>query len=156
MIPALIDVTGAPWQVLPAGVHKTTLEELATTFATDQWRRKLFAGLLHASRDLSTAGCARLYVNGSYVTGKPIPGDYDVCWDPGGVDRRVLAPEFLDFSKDRATQKAKYGGEFFPSSFAADTVGNTFLEYFQIERYSGARKGILEIELINDPMIQAR
>lgn len=156
MIPELVDVEGAPWRVLPVGVHKADLEELAATFAINQWRRELFGGLLEASRDLRMAGCARLYVDGSYVTGKPIPVDYDVCWDPEGVDERSLAPVFRDFSNDRALQKARYRGEFFPSSVAADAVGNTFLEFFQRERYSGGRKGIVAVELTTEPMIQSR
>ena len=99
------------------------------------------------------AGCGRLYLDGSYVTGKPIPGDYDVCWDPVGVIGRLLPPVFRDFSNGRAAQKAAYGGEFFPSSAVSNTVGKTFLEFFQNERFSGKRKGILEVELTTDPMI---
>ena len=156
MIPELIDVTGAPWPVLPAGVHKADLGEIAAAFAINQWRRRLFDGLLEASRVLKAAGCARLYLDGSYVTGKPIPGDYDVCWDPVGVVGRLLPQVFRDFSNDRAAQKAAYGGEFFPSSAAANTVGRTFLEFFQLERYSGIRKGILEVELTTDPIIKSR
>ena len=156
MIPELIDVTGAPWPVLPPGVHKADLTGIAAAFAINQWRRRLFDGLLEASRALKAAGCARLYVDGSYVTGKPIPGDYDVCWDPVGVVRQLLPQVFHDFSNERAAQKAAYGGEFFPSSAAANTVGKTFLEFFQLERYSGTRKGILEVELTTDPMIKSR
>ena len=156
MIPRLIDVTGAPWRVLPEGVHTADLAEIARTFAINRWRRTLFDGLLAASRDLRTAGCARLYLDGSYVTGKPIPEDYDVCWDPAGVDWRFLAPAFRKFGNRRAAQKTAYGGEFFPSSAAADTVGNTFLEFFQLERFTGKRKGIVEVGLTADPLIAPR
>ena len=106
--------------------------------------------------DLWTAGCSRIYLDGSYVTAKPIPGDYDVCWDPAGVDGGQLAPVFRDFSNGRAMQKARYGGEFFPSSAVADTVGSTFLEFFQLERFTGKRKGILEVALTTDPLIAPR
>ena len=156
MLPTLIGVAGSPWRLLPGGVHSASLQEVASAFAFNQWRRELFRGLVKASQHLATAGCVRLYVDGSFVTSKPLPGDYDVCWDPQGVDPRSLPSVFLDFCNDRAAQKARYGGEFFPSSSAADAVGNTFLTYFQLERYSGARKGIVEIELATDPMAQAR
>ena len=43
-----------------------------------------------------------------------------------------MDPVFRDFDNERAAQKAKYGGEFFPSSFKADAVGRTFLEFFQL------------------------
>ena len=154
MIPKLIEISGAPWRVLPVGVHVADLQGVADAFATNTQRRKLFEGLVEASGGLAAAGCQRIYVDGSYVTGKPIPADYDVCWDPHGVNPELLDPLFLDFSDARAAQKAKYGGEFFPSSFAADAVGNTFLEFFQLERYSGGRKGIVQVELVGDPTIQ--
>jgi hypothetical protein len=35
MIPALVPVKGAPWDVLPPGVHLATLAQVATTFATN-------------------------------------------------------------------------------------------------------------------------
>ena len=155
-MPPLIEMSGAPWRVLPVGVHPAILHDVADVFAVNPRRRQLFAGLVEASRDLAFAGCERIYVDGSYVTTKPLPGDYDVCWDPQGVDPTLLAPRFLDFSNDRAAQKGKYGGEFFPSSFQADTVGNTFLQYFQLERYTGGRKGIVLVNLIDDPMIGNR
>lgn len=154
MIPSLIQVSGAPWLVLPEGDHGADLQAVAAAFAFNAPRRELFDGLVHACRDLFSAGCQRLYVDGSYVTGKPIPGDYDACWDPEGVDSRSLHPVFLDFSDNRAAQRAKYGGEFFPSSARADQVGNTFLEFFQLERYSGRRKGIVVVQLASDPLIQ--
>ncbi len=156
MIPPLIDVPDAPWRVLPEGEHAADLEAIAVAFAINARRRQLFEGLVQASRDLCSAGCQRLYVDGSYVTGKPIPADYDACWDPTGVDSHSLHPVFLDFSDDRSAQKARYGGEFFPSSARADLVGNTFLEFFQLERYSGGRKGIVFVDLATDPMIQTR
>ena len=46
MIPELIEVTGAPWPVLPPGVHNVGLTEIAAAFAISQWRRRLFDGLL--------------------------------------------------------------------------------------------------------------
>ena len=140
---------------MPGGVHTADLKGIADAFVINTPRRRLFEGLVEASRDLRSAGCRRIYVDGSYVTGKPIPGDYDVCWDPDGVDPRLLHPVFLDFRDDRAAQRFRYGGEFFPSSFAADGVGNSFLGFFQLERFSGGKKGIVLVELARDPMIHS-
>ena len=153
MIPPLIEIAGAPWRVLPEGKHEADLGAVSTAFAFNAWRRRLFDGLLGASRDLQSAGCQRLYLDGSYVTGKPIPGDYDACWDPEGVNSRLLHPVFRDFSDNRSAQKERYRGEFFPSSAPADRAGATFLEYFQRDRYSEGRKGIVLISLASDPMI---
>ena len=154
MIPELIAVTGSPWPVLPAGIHGADLPSIESRFASNEWRRDLFSGLVEASKRLAYAGCQRLYLNGSFVTGKPKPGDYDVCWDPHGVDPRLMDPVFGDFHNKRAAQKAKYHGEFFPSSARADSVGRTFLEFFQLDRFSGEQKGIILVNLAGDPMLK--
>ncbi len=154
VLPALICILGAPWPVLPEGLHSSNFSEVAANFAINPWRRTLFDGLLNASRNLKEAGCLRLYLDGSYVTGKPNPRDYDVCWDPGGVDPTLLDPVFLNFDNRRAAQKSKYNGEFFPSGWPADRTGNTFIDFFQIERFSGLKKGLVLIELHTEPIIQ--
>ena len=154
MIPELIAVTGSPWPVLPAGIHGADLSSIESRFASNEWRRNLFAGLVEASKHLAYAGCQRLYLDGSFVTGKPKPGDYDVCWDPHGVDPRLMDPVFGDFSNKRAAQKAKYGGEFFPSSARVAEVGRTFLEFFQLDKFSGKQKGIILVSLAIDPMLK--
>jgi hypothetical protein len=155
MLPALISQPGAPWMVLPPGIHVATLEEVRTAFAINQRRRYLFEGLLMASFNLFAAGCLLIYLDGSYVTEKPMPGDYDACWDPQGVSRNDLDPVFLDFSNNRKAQKSKYRGEFFPSTLS-NSSQQTFIEFFQIERFTGARKGIISINLIGDPMVVRR
>jgi len=37
--------------------------------------------------------------------------------------------------------------EFFPSRFAADVVGNTFLEFFQVDKETETQKGIVALDL---------
>lgn len=85
-------------------------------------------------------------MDGSYVTDKPNPGDFDLCWDPTHVNAHKLDPVFLDFSNLRKNQKLKYGGEFFPSSAKADGT-HTFIEFFQIDKETGLEKGIIRIQL---------
>jgi hypothetical protein len=148
VIPPLIEI-GSPWKVLPPGVHDATLEEVKRFYAdnSDSLRRRtLFKGLRDGCKALKIAGCAVVYLDGSYVTSKPIPGDFDICWDPTNVNPEKLDPVFLDFSDKRAKQKSKYGGEFFPSSVKADSI-NTFVDFFQIDKETGQRKGIIRIHL---------
>ncbi len=154
MIPDFIHIPGAPWPVLPAGVHSVQLTDVEDALVSNGRRRDLFDGLLRACHDLLQAGCTRLYLDGSYVTQKPRPGDFDVAWHPIGVDAALLDPAFRDFSNGRAAQKAKYGGEFFPSTTRADAQGRTFVEFFQIEKFTQLPKGILLIDLSNDPRLQ--
>ena len=153
MIPNLIDLPRAPWLVLPAGIHQANLSAVADRFASNTWRRHLFHGLVQASQNLAQAGCQRLFLDGSFVTDKPKPGDYDACWDPIGVDRRLMDPVFSNFAEGRAAQKAKFNGEFFPSTTRADATGRTFVDFFQVEKFSGLPKGIVLLNLVNDPML---
>ena len=129
------------------------LAAISSRFASNQRRQELCSGLVQACQSLADSGCLRLYVNGSFITGKPLPRDYDVCWDIRGVDPQALDPVFTQFADSRASQKAKFGGEFFPMNATADEFGRTFLEFFQIDRYSGSRKGIISVVLSDDPML---
>jgi hypothetical protein len=153
VIPALVPLAGSPWTVLPLGIHQAGLIEVETRFATTPWRRDLHGGLLKALRQLRLAGCLMIYLDGSYVTGKPRPGDFDACWDPTGVDCKKLDPVFLDFKNSRAAQKASFKGEFFPSSMMCADVGRAFVDFFQLDRFTGQRKGIISISLSADPVL---
>lgn len=153
MILGLAPLSGSPWAVLPPGVHGASLEGVAAAFATNAWRRELFDGLVLACRKLQFAGCPTVYLDGSYVTGKPRPGDFDACWDPSGVDPAKLDPVFLDFAGGRAAQKAAFRGEFFPSSMICADVGQAFVDFFQMDRFTGQKKGIIAIPLSADPLL---
>jgi hypothetical protein len=137
-------------------VHQASLDEVEAAFATNFWRRELFGGLVGASKRLRRAGCLTILLDGSYVTGKPRPGDFDACWDPSGVDGRKLDPVFLEFRNGRAAQKAAFMGEFFPSSMICTDVGRTFVDFFQIDRFTGKKKGIVSIPLSTDPVLLRR
>lgn len=156
MIPALIAIAGSPWDVLPPGIHATTLAEIEGTFSYNPRRRVLFAGLVDAALHLSLVGCRRVLLNGSYVTAKPIPGDYDACWDADGVDFAKLDPVFDDFDNGRANQKARFGGEFFPATLVEAGTGAAFADFFQVDRFTGKKKGILAIALATDETVARR
>ncbi|MCB2059322.1 MAG: hypothetical protein R3E09_07485 [Novosphingobium sp.] len=122
------------------------MAEVAAAFATTPHRRWLFDGFTRAAGALSLAGCKRLYLDGSFTTGKPHPDDYDGCWDHDGIDFTLLDPVLLDFANKCANQKHKYLGEMFPALSSNGTSG-TFLDFFQVEKFSGAPKGIIRITL---------
>ncbi|MGV8026330.1 MAG: hypothetical protein AB2L18_07230 [Anaerolineaceae bacterium] len=145
MIPESVNI-GSSWNVLPPGLYDATLEEVRERFATNDKRIILYNGLLKAAKSLKIAGCRVIYLDGSYITDKPNPGDFDVCWDPIYVDPKKLDPVFLDFSDLRKNQKLKFGGEFFPASAKADGT-NTFISFFQIDKETGIGKGIIRIQL---------
>lgn len=96
---------------------------------------------------LASAGCQRLWLNGSFVTAKDEPGDFDACWDTADVDLEELDPVLLDLSSGRAVQKARFGGELFPNVTETQS-GLSFSDFFQNERDTG-RKGIVVIQISN-------
>ena len=133
--------------LLPTGIHLATWEELVTFTGTSPYRLTLLVGLRAAALELRRCGCPRLYVDGSFATDEPLPGDFDGCWEVAGTDLRILDPVLQDFTNKRAAQKAKYGGELFPASGRADAAGHTFLDFFQVDKYTGKPKGIIAVDL---------
>ena len=96
---------------------------------------------------LRWAGCHTVYIDGSFVTSKEMPNDFDACWEEEGVAPELLDPELLRFDAGRAMQKARYLGELFPASIEATAEGLSFLEFFQTDRGTGRSKGIVAVEL---------
>mgnify|MGYP001582752264 FL=1 len=133
--------------LLPAGVHNATWKEMIARFGTTPRRRRLLSGLKRALNSLRAAGCLRVYIDGSFVTAKRNPGDFDACWDLDGVHPELLDPVLLTFDSGRATQKAKYYGELFPAQMSEGVSGLTYLEFFQLNRETGDPKGIVAVDL---------
>lgn len=135
---------------LPCGVHWATWQEFVQRFGITPHRMSLLSGLRRAIDVFKAVGCETIYVDGSFVTSKVSPGDFDACWDTKGVDLYLLKrsdPVLLTFTKGRAAQKAKYLGEFFPADMTEGGSGETFLEFFQIDKETGDAKGIIALDL---------
>jgi len=133
--------------LLPAGVHVAPWAEVCSRYGWTEHRLKLLSGLRQALMSLKKAGCKRVYLDGSFVTAKEHPGDFDGCWEEAGVDPRKLHPVLLKFEAKRAAQKAVFGGEMFPASAAADTLRSPFVRFFQTDKATGDAKGIVRIDL---------
>ena len=127
---------------LPPGIYEATWPEAAHRFGTNPHRQALLDGLFQALQNLKQAGCAKVYLNGSFVTDKVHPGDFDAAWETCGVNLGLLHPALLDFR----AQKQTYGGELFPADLVADEHGRTFIEFFQTDRERNP-KGIVAIDL---------
>ena len=99
-----------------------------------------------AFESLKSAGCQTVYVDGSFVTAKDVPNDFDCCWEPNGVDGDLLDRVLLDFNPGTAAQKDKYFAELFPN-FVEGNTGSPFLEFFQVDKDTGDPKGIVALDL---------
>jgi hypothetical protein len=131
---------------LPQGIHETTWKQFCKRFGQTEYRRSLIKGLALALKDLSASGCKMVYINGSFVTAKEFPGDYDLCWSIDGVVPEKLNPALLDFSPaGRAKMKDKYKGDLFPAEIPEGTSGKRFLDFFQIDKKTEESKGIISM-----------
>jgi hypothetical protein len=128
---------------LPPGIHLATWDELLAVFGTTTHRNELLAGLREALDDLRAAGCRFAYLDGSFVTNKEVPNDYDLCWDMGGVKLHAV---LLDVDFPRATQKARYRGDILPNVVETGS-GAPFVDFFQNNKITGGKKGIVAINL---------
>ncbi len=134
---------------LPPGIHFCTWEEFKERFGTTLRRQRMIEGLQQAMESLKAARCRTIYINGSFVTSKLNPNDFDACWDLEEVDLdylRINAPQLFYFS-DREAQKAFYLGEFFPSEQLIGNYGDTSINFFQRDRQRSP-KGIIAINLM--------
>ncbi len=141
MIPAPDSTTG----YLPCGVHQALWGEVTPRFGGNGHRSRLIGGLLAALRNLAGAGCRSILLDGSFVSERDLPEDYDGAWDTMGVDPALLDPVLLDFSNGRAAMKSKYLGELFPAAAAA-APGILYRDFFMKDR-NGVPKGVVQIDL---------
>lgn len=141
MLPPFDPETGR----LPEGEHAVSWDELVDRFGWTPRRRQLLDGLAEAIELLAAAGCTRVWLNGSFVTAKDEPADFDACWDPDGVELDALDPIFFDFADRRANQKARFGGDLFPNVVESGS-GLVFADFFKNER-DGGHKGIVVLSI---------
>lgn len=141
MLPVVDSSTG----YLPPGVHDASWSEVAPRFSCNGHRARLVGGLLAALQNLAGAGCRSILLDGSFVSQKELPEDYDGAWNTQGVDPYRLDPVLLDFTNGRAAMKSKYLGELFPASFLA-APGVLYRDFFMKDR-NGVPKGVVNIDL---------
>ncbi len=134
---------------LPAGIHTTTLDEFENRFGFNNRRQKFIKGLKLAISHLKEINCKVIYVDGSFVTNKLLPNDYDALWEVTGLDWAEAQRKhsiFTDLSAGTKKQKVMYFGEFYPAEVIEGRSGEPFLTFFQRDR-DGTKKGIIRINI---------
>lgn len=133
---------------LPIGIHELTFEEFVKKFGYNPKRAWLIDGLRVLMESLILANCSLIYIDGSFVTSKEIPGDYDLCWSIVGVIEDLIDPVLLDFSPaGRFHMEQKYRGDIFPAELPEGSSGKLFMDFFQTDKNTGESKGIVSIRL---------
>lgn len=133
---------------LPPGIHRATWSEFVERYATTNHRRKLLEGMERLIEHLKSIECTALYVNGSFVTSKERPNDYDACWNVRGVKFELIDPVLLGADDDgKQAMLEKYGGDIRPDQFSPVELDGTYLDFFRIDR-DGNPKGIVELSLV--------
>ena len=128
---------------LASGIHRMGLVEFERRFCWNAHRQWLGKGLFRAVDQLARAGCRSILIDGSFVSEKEHPSDWDAAFDPVGVDPIKLDPVLLRHTDRRLSMKAKYLGDLFPwNTPAAGLGGPVYFDFFQTDR-NGAAKGVV-------------
>lgn len=133
---------------LPPGIHLTTINEFEKRFAYNLKRKSLFKNLIRFISDIKATGCKAIYIDGSFTTTKLIPGDMDICWEDEGLDYdkvEAIMPILFDFANKRLNQQRLYNADIFPAHFHATNTGILYIDFFQLDKSTGNKKGIIKI-----------
>jgi hypothetical protein len=132
---------------LAPGMHLMEWADFCALFLRGDWRARLGRSLYRALNNLRNAGCAQVIVDGSFVTAKPDPSDYDVAFDPVGVRAALLDPVLRRHRDGRRAMKAKYLGDIVPWGWTASSeTGVVYKDFFQSDR-NGISKGVVLLRL---------
>lgn len=142
-IPSFVDKN------LPPGIHLTTWEEFKTRYGLNHKRILQINGLERAIEQFRNAGCTKIFIDGSFVTDKKNPNDYDALYDLNEINEDIIDDRLIDATKiGREKQKRYYQGEFFPMyANATSPVGSRYIDFFQKDKKTKQPKGIIRIDL---------
>jgi Family of unknown function (DUF6932) len=149
LIPPFDPETGA----LPPGDHQATLEEIARRLIFTPRRRWLLTGLRAAIEAFWAAGIEEIYIDGSFCTEKPDPGDIDGYWvEPDAEVYERIDPYWIDFTPVLAQPVRKWkwrmwsdhGVEFFIHPAMQATAEESFPAFFRHDR-EGRTRGVIQV-----------
>ena len=121
---------------LQEGIHEADWTDFEKYFGYNTPRSQLLKQLLGFCHLLQKAKCAKVYIDGSFVTSKPYPRDIDLCYDLYAVDETLFS------LWTRASSQKQ-----FPLLDVLPDPDGAYLNLFQIVRQTDAsveaRKGIV-------------
>ena len=132
--------------VLPPGLHAATMAEIRRRFGNGAGvRGSLMKGLERVVRKARKIGASRLYLDGSFVTDKKEPRDWDAVL--------VLSPGARIGSKEaqtltgREVMKKRFGGDLFTVMEEDAEILKHYVEGVFSHDRDGRAKGLLIVEL---------
>jgi len=139
---------------LPDGEHPGTWAAIAATFGEGARRTVLLRRLLMLLQDLRSAGVSDVWLDGSFVTSDPEPGDFDVCWNPIGATKSALPPEF-GYGQDVALDPQRSNHELLKLRYGGDVFVHLppfadFVALFRQDR-EGQPRGIVKVDMESLP-----
>ncbi len=136
--------------LLPVGTHDMTLdqiEELFGQFNTSDRRPKLFEKLQTLWDQLSRSDFIdHLIVNGSFVTGKPEPGDIDLilALKPGRSRNDNWLPHEYNLVSARRVQK-HFKFDLFSVPVDSESYTKLLDDFSRVKGDSALRKGVIRL-----------
>jgi hypothetical protein len=132
--------------MLPPGSHEATVNEIRRRFGTgNSGRMRLMKGLEAVLRLARKVGASRLYLDGSFVTDKSEPGDWDaVLLLP--ADARTGSKEAIALA-DRPELRKRYGGDLFTMMEEDTEVLAHYVEGVFVRDRHGRAKGLVILRL---------
>lgn len=132
--------------LLPTGVHETTLGDVRRRFGSaNPVRVRLMKGLAAVAAMARRIGARTLYLDGSFVTDKKNPGDWDAV---------VVAPVGTNCASagvlrliDRPRVKKEFGGDLFLIMEDDGELLNHYVNGVFVKDRLGRDKGLLRIRL---------
>lgn len=129
------------------------MAEVQARFAHNEKRKQLFDGLEEVISILKECNCPEVFLDGSFITKKEQPNDYDLCYEPTGV---LATERFREFLRGRSTNKEKYRGDIFVHMPVPPFYVNHVNNWQKDGRNEDVAKGILRIDLRQDWDAQER
>jgi len=134
---------------LPEGIHEATFAEVQQKLGFSRKREQLLNKMKYLIEICQLMGCDVIYLDGSFVSAKIAPNDYDACWDCTKNKKQVMSKVCESYlNADSETQKDFFGGEIYPA-FAKAPLNEdiSILTYFQRVQFCNEHKGIIKIRL---------
>lgn len=129
-------------------------EQVRKRFGFTPRRRWLLKGLRIALDAFWKAGVEEIYIDGSFCTEKPDPGDIDGYWvEPDECIYDRIDPYWIDFELRPVPQSGKWkwtmwmehGVEFFVHPAMQAAPGTGFPEFFRQDR-EGQPRGVIQLQ----------